>query len=145
MTIQELINDTQFVLKEGIDVLHFINLCNECLAEDLIDILRLETKATITLAEDDLAVSFPTDIYEVIALKADGTDDDAPVAIEEVSITDEDSAGYRQFDKTIELVNMTGDPYSLTLWYYRYPATITAITDTPDIPSQFRSRCPTGW
>ncbi len=137
ITVLEILEDTQFVIQEDIDVRHFINLCNECMSEDIVEILKLETKATIELPADDLDTALPNDIYAVVALKAQGVNDDAPVTIEQVSLVDETSKGYQQFNKTIDLVNMGDDPYTLTLWYYRYPATITSLDDTPDFPARY--------
>lgn len=137
MNCQQIKKEIEYILGDGIDEEFFINLCNECLGEDLAELLKLETKATITLAADDDAVAFPNDILKVIMLQATGSGRTTPQTLNQVPINDDLSSGYVHFDRTITLRQLNNPPYTLTLWYYRYPATITALTDTPDMPSRF--------
>lgn len=137
MLVSDLRREIEYILQDTVDPDHLTTIFNECLREDLAHVLRLETKATITLATDETTVSYPDDIYEIILLKAQGKSQVRPQTIDEIPLTDECSSGYTFFGGVIELHRMEDTPYTLFIWYYRYPAEITGLSDKPDMPSQY--------
>jgi len=122
MLVSDLRREIEYILQDTVDPDHLTTIFNECLREDLAHVLRLETKATITLATDETTVSYPDDIYEIILLKAQGKSQVRPQTIDEIPLTDECSSGYTFFGGVIELHRMEDTPYTLFIWYYRYPA-----------------------
>jgi len=137
LLISDLRREVEYIIQDTIDPDHLIAIVNECLREDLVRVLRLETRATITLAKDEATVSYPGDIYEILLLKAKGNSQSKPRAIPELPLDNECDSGYMFFGGSIDLLRMDDKPYTLYIWYHRYPAEIKSLDDTPDIPLQY--------
>lgn len=135
-TVSTLISEIEDILgsSEFTDA-DIMSVFNECLRIDLVDVLRLETKATAVLEASDKTISLPTDLYKIIAVKLekDGF-------LKELPLDEEYAPGYKLFRNHLEIQEaLENPPDTATLWYHRYPKEITSIDDTPDMPAQFHA------
>ena len=126
MNVQQLKTTLESKLGETFSESQVITYFNECLQEDLAGVLRLETVAELPITAE---VTLPLNLMKLVYVEANGAE------LDELALNDYESDGYKVFANVLKPQNVEG---TITLYYHRYPAEVTTITDTPDIPSQFK-------
>jgi hypothetical protein len=132
--VGKLKSEIENIIGETYTETEVIDIFNECLREDLVPVLRLETKSSTAITDGDTTVSLPDDLYKLVNVHMHNSDE----YLREVYLNDDNSSGYKIFDSVLEVRQDAKKlPDLLTIWYYRYPAAISSMTDTPDMPPQF--------
>ena len=107
-------------------------LFNYCLQVKLAPVLRLETTAQTAVTNELKSFSLPSDLYGLRYAKLGRVGYLSLAPRDEYGVN-----GYKLFDNEIILSGSVSTPDLLTVGYFRIPATLTAITETPDMPAQF--------
>ncbi len=131
MTVDDIKDQIESKLGLDFDDDYVMDLFNECLM-DLVDVLRIETKAEANLTSDEITVGWPEDMFEPIMVKLDKS------GILHQRNLDIDTKGYHIFGGELHFGDTLKPPDKATIWYYRYPEIIDDVNDEPDIPRRFR-------
>ena len=134
MIVSEIITEIGSAIGETPDNTRAMNIFNECLSEDLISVLRLETKLDVPVVAGATSFSSPLDLYELLFIKCAK---DTNGVLTEISLDDPYSVGFKRFSSNIYLQEVDDLPDTISVYYYRLPAKITAVSETPDFPEQF--------
>ena len=121
----------------SLDESEVMDALNECLKLELSDVLRLEKNTETNVTEVANEVTPGSDVLKIILVKMNKAENnDVNGYLRELTLDDMVSTGYKLFDGKVQPQGITY-PDTISVWYYRYPADITDLTDTPDMPSEF--------
>lgn len=129
-TVSELKTQIQDTLGYTIEDQKIISVFNECLKEDLAGVLRLETSATTEVVDCNCFAKLPNDMLELLMVKY------GKEVLQKLTLDNENNKGYTLFGNAVNPINVSY-PGTLRIYYYRYPALIMTINDTPDMPSEY--------
>ena len=110
-TVAQLITQIEKIIKTTADSGDVIEIFNECLREDLVNVLRLETVSSTNLTDIAPSATWPADLFELQMVKCD-----TAKFLERLDFDNESDKGYTVYGKEITPKNITL-PDTLRIYY----------------------------